>query len=71
MSEGSPALEVIAVACGLLTRALDYSDLTGRNSLFWKSGQLREVVAHGGSTVGVFAGDIIYTRFCTITFGKI
>ena len=32
-------------------RGLDYSDLTGRNLTFWKSGHLGEVVAHGGLTV--------------------
>ena len=42
-------------------RGLDYSDLTGRNLVFWESGcvgevvvyerwSLRKVVAHGGST---------------------
>ena len=32
-------------------RGLDYSDLTGRNLTFWKSGHLGEVVTHGGLTV--------------------
>ena len=30
-----------------LTRGLDYSDLNGRNLVFWKSDRLGEVVVHG------------------------
>ena len=49
----SPALKVVVVNFKRwsLRKGLDYSDLTGRNLVFWKSGRLEEVVALGGSTV--------------------
>ena len=45
----SPVLKVVMDVCESqsLTRGLDYSDLTGSNLVFWKSGRLQEV-AHGG-----------------------
>ena len=49
------SLKVVAVAYERwsLTRGSNYSDLTEKFLVFWKSGRSREVVAMGGSTVYV------------------
>ena len=47
----SPALKVIAFERCSLTRGFDYNCLTGKSLVFWKTGRLGEVVAHGGSGV--------------------
>ena len=46
---------MVAVEYGrltLLTRGSNYRLLTGKNWVFWIGSPLREVDAHGGSTVG-------------------
>ena len=50
------SLKVVAVAYERwsLTRGSNYSDLTEKFLVFWKSGRSREVVARGGSTVFLF-----------------